>query len=246
MPFWQMLWGRLHYTWQGGRSLPFCFLDGTGCDISDWRGVIAGLLGDVSVLCVDFRGHGESDVPPLGMTLEDLAEDVLVLAAHLALPRILVVGHSLGGMVGLAAARRSAAVAGLVLLEGWTSLAAVRAAFPPGRFYGTLSLPDAAHIQAKDSVTRARFAPQAWARFWASVAAFAASDWLARATIPIMEVYGEMGRGAQTERRLGVPSNPHIRWRWVAGAGHYLPHECPVKVAAICHEALARLERQAG
>jgi pimeloyl-ACP methyl ester carboxylesterase len=55
-----------------------------------------------------------------------------------------------------------------------------------------------------------------------------------------------MGRTAETERRLGVPPNPHIRWRWVAGAGHYLPHERPAEVAAICREAVAWLEREPG
>jgi pimeloyl-ACP methyl ester carboxylesterase len=69
------------------------------------------------VVRFDQRGHGESDAPPGACTREDLAADVVaVLDAHRA-PRAILVGHSMGGIVSLAAALRYPdRIAGLVLL----------------------------------------------------------------------------------------------------------------------------------
>src|SRR3954470_8533691 len=61
---------------------------------------------DRTLLLPDLRGHGES--PPLTARsdLDSLAEDVLAAAAALPGP-VSLVGHSLGGRVALAAARRA-------------------------------------------------------------------------------------------------------------------------------------------
>jgi esterase len=70
-----------------------------------------------TLLMPDLRGHGES--PPLtaGADLDALAADVLAAAASLPGPLTLV-GHSLGGRVALAAARRAPdRLAQIVLLD---------------------------------------------------------------------------------------------------------------------------------
>jgi esterase len=72
----------------------------------------------LQILVPDLRGHGQS--PPLpadGAPLADLAGDVLATAEaqHLPTP-FSVVGHSLGGRVALAAARRAPALISEVTL----------------------------------------------------------------------------------------------------------------------------------
>src|SRR4051794_13308410 len=70
-----------------------------------------------TLLLPDLRGHGES--PPLAASadLDSLAADVLAAAADLPAP-LSFVGHSLGGRVALAAARRAPGrVADVVLLD---------------------------------------------------------------------------------------------------------------------------------
>lgn len=69
--------------------------------------------------------------------------------------------------------------------------------------------------------------------FWESVKNFDAYVYLERASIPIYEVFGGIGRNDLTEQKLRIPSNPNIRWIWIPNAGHYLPHECPVEVTKV-------------
>jgi pimeloyl-ACP methyl ester carboxylesterase len=74
---------------------------------------------ELRLLVADLRGHGES--PPLApdQDLAAMAEDVLVTAASAGLPEpFVVLGHSLGGRVALAAAERAPAkLAEVVLLD---------------------------------------------------------------------------------------------------------------------------------
>lgn len=229
----EMSWGELAYHDSENLTPPLIFLHGTGCEASDWMPVIGGLPRNQRFIALDFRGHGRSTVPTQPFTLTDLAEDVLYLADHLSLQELVIVGHSLGGMVAMEVARRSSVVTGLVLLEGWTSLANAGSAFDAGRFYGALAETAIAKIQQKAKTTRSRFQPEIWNHFWESVTAFDAYTYLQQADIPIYEVFGGMGRNALTEKKLRIPPNPNIQWVWIPNAGHYLPHECPVEVAKV-------------
>ncbi|OGV69532.1 MAG: hypothetical protein A3K19_13925 [Lentisphaerae bacterium RIFOXYB12_FULL_65_16] len=230
-------WGRLWYSDSGDRGPALVFLHGSGCDSADWDATIRCLPPGTRVVCVDFRGHGNSDAPRTAFSLRNLASDVLELLRRRRLRRAVLVGHSLGGMVALDAASRSARVAGLVLLEGWTSLDAAGKGFAAGRFYGTLGPAEIRRVQQKFEAAKARVSLPRWAEFWVTVQRFDALDYLRRAQIPIFEVYGELGRLGDSDRLLRVPRNRHIRWHWIAGAGHYLPHETPATVADICAEA---------
>lgn len=240
------LWGRLAYADNGSGALPgvvgapLIFLPGAGCDIPDWDAVIAAMPAGARCVRVDLRGHGQSDVPREPFTLSDLGDDVLALADHLELDRLLLVGHSLGGMAAMDLAARSDRVAGLVLLEGWTRLNTAQA-FVGARYHGTLDQAAVAAIKAKHSQTLHRFPPDLWQYFWRSVETFDAQAYLQRAAIPICHVWGSKGRVERTQRDLLIPPNRHIRVVWLAGAGHYLPHERPREVAQICAAAAARL-----
>ncbi len=235
-------WGKMAYSQLPGTGVPLLFLHGTGCDSTDWVPTLMSLPEGSHVVSLDFRGHGQSDVPQTGFTLEDLADDAARLADHLRLPYVILIGHSLGGMAAIALARRSTRVVGLVLLEGWTSLSAANA-FDSGRFYGTLRQSTVERIERQASETKARFSPQIWDGFWQSVEMFDAFAYLERASIPIIEVYGEMGRTRSTEQELRVPSgNPCIEWLWIPNAGHYLPHERPNQVMAACIRELQRVQ----
>jgi pimeloyl-ACP methyl ester carboxylesterase len=234
-----MPWGRMWYATRPGVGLPFVFLHGSGCDSTDWDTVFPELPSDRTTIRMDFRGHGQSDVPDGAFAVGDLGDDILVLLDHLSAARAILVGHSLGGMVALDLARRSDRVAGLVLLEGWTSLEAAFGAFTADRFYGTLDEPVIERIRRKSMETRDRFPPGVWEDLWASVRTLDALPYLRAARIPILEAYGGMGRTQETFERLSIPANPAIRVVWIPNSGHYLPNERPADVARLCREAAA-------
>ncbi len=227
-------WGEMAYSDTGGSGKPLLFLHGTGCDSADWVSVIERLPRDQHHITLDFRGHGLSTVPTEQFTLANLAADVLHLVNSIGIDKIILAGHSLGGMVAMEVAKRSSCIAGLILLEGWTSLASAGSAFDTGRFYGSLSETEIKNIQRKAEDTRNRFKLNVWDFFWTSVQDFDAYVYLEQSYIPIYEVFGEMGRNELTEQKLRIPLNPNIEVIWVPNAGHYLPHEYPVAVSDIC------------
>jgi len=63
-------------------------------------------------------------MPVTRFSISDLVDDVLVLIESRRFEQLILVGHSLGGMVGIEVASRSRAISALVLVEGWTSSAA--------------------------------------------------------------------------------------------------------------------------
>jgi len=238
----EQVWGNLAYTDSGGSGCPVVFLHGTGCDPKDWQPVIHALPVEARKVVVDFRGHGQSDVPLSPFTIEDLADDVVCVISHLELEKPLIVGHSLGGMVAMCVARNDDNMGGLILLEGWTSLPCASDAFESGRMYGQLSDDEVKRIQEQSEAVRSRFVPELWKYFWMSVQRFDGSAFLKHTKLPVWEVYGALGKKAEANERLCVPNRSNITWVWISNAGHYLPHERPDQVADVCKQALVKLD----
>ena len=82
--------------------------------------VLAQHLGEeYGLIGVDLRGRGDSEKPESGYGLEAHAADVMRVLDHLELESAVLVGHSMGGFVGLQAALSySERVRALVLLDG--------------------------------------------------------------------------------------------------------------------------------
>jgi pimeloyl-ACP methyl ester carboxylesterase len=58
------------------------------------------------VITIDLRGHGESDAPFWRYSLEQYADDVMALLAHLDVPKAVFVGLSMGGYLEFTLYRR--------------------------------------------------------------------------------------------------------------------------------------------
>jgi pimeloyl-ACP methyl ester carboxylesterase len=69
------------------------------------------------VLNVDLRGHGESDVPEQGYSLDALADDVVHVCEQAGVSRAVFCGHSMPVALKVAV-RRPGLAAGVVLLDG--------------------------------------------------------------------------------------------------------------------------------
>ncbi|AWH95036.1 3-oxoadipate enol-lactonase [Dietzia psychralcaliphila] len=74
-------------------------LGSLGSNRSMWDAQVRELARDHTVIAVDHRGHGGSDVVPGPCTIADLCGDVLALLDALGVDRFHVVGLSLGGAV---------------------------------------------------------------------------------------------------------------------------------------------------
>lgn len=211
-----------------------------GGDSADWKPIFCALPPNQSWLALDFRGHGQSDVPTRAFTIHDLAGDVALALSRLFIKRAILVGHSLGGMVAAEVVSYRETVAGLVMLEGWTSLSTANA-LGQNRAFGNLPPEQERATREKANGTRARFAPELWKEFWASVQRFDCYSFLASAQLPIWSVFGEMGRTEFTDDALRIPPNEQIERVWIKNAGHYLPHEKPDEVARMCLDAVRRV-----
>jgi pimeloyl-ACP methyl ester carboxylesterase len=89
-----------------GEGPPLFLIHGIGASRQSWDGLVVRLRPHFRCISYDLRGHGKSPVPLPPYTLEDLVEDLEALRAELGIDRAHFAGHSLGGMVGPAYARR--------------------------------------------------------------------------------------------------------------------------------------------
>jgi pimeloyl-ACP methyl ester carboxylesterase len=116
---------------------------GPGFDHSYFKPEISeGLADQAQVVFLDQRGQGRSDAgDPGGWTLDQWADDVAVFCQTLGIKKPVLMGHSFGGFVALAAAARHPELAsGLIILA---SAAYTDREMTIGRF-GELGGPDAA------------------------------------------------------------------------------------------------------
>ena len=88
-----------------GAGPPLYMVHGIGSRKATWEALIKDLRTDFTCVSFDLRGHGESPVPPVPYSLDELVEDLEALRQRLGHQRIHVIGHSLGGQIGPAYAR---------------------------------------------------------------------------------------------------------------------------------------------
>jgi 3-oxoadipate enol-lactonase len=95
----------------------FLCIHGLADALEVWDALAGPLAERGRLVRMDQRGHGESGAPPGPCTREDLARDAIAVLDALAVPRAILVGHSVGGIVAMTAALLAPErVAGLVLI----------------------------------------------------------------------------------------------------------------------------------
>jgi len=102
-----------------GESTRVLFAHGFGQTRQAWtRSMLALGQAGIASAAYDLRGHGQSgrNAPGEAYAVDQFIDDALAVRATLAEPPVLV-GASMGGLVGLAAQSRGAGFAGLVLVD---------------------------------------------------------------------------------------------------------------------------------
>ena len=97
---------RLAHRLDGTEDRPvLVFGNSLGTTWELWDGQVAALADAWRIVRFDHPGHGRSPLPDGALTVESIANDVLGLVDELGLERLTFCGLSLGGAVGMAAAR---------------------------------------------------------------------------------------------------------------------------------------------
>lgn len=89
-----------------GRGPALFLIHGIGARRTGWTRLVEQLKDDFTCISYDLRGHGDSPLPEGRFGLDDLVDDLEQLRSKLAIERAHFAGHSLGGMIGPAYAKR--------------------------------------------------------------------------------------------------------------------------------------------
>jgi pimeloyl-ACP methyl ester carboxylesterase len=101
-----------------GSGTPLVFLHAFPFNRTMWEPQATALSARWRVVTIDLRGHGESDAPFWRYSLEQYADDVLALLAHLRIAKAVFVGLSMGGYLAFTLYRRyPESILGLVLAD---------------------------------------------------------------------------------------------------------------------------------
>jgi tRNA nucleotidyltransferase/poly(A) polymerase/pimeloyl-ACP methyl ester carboxylesterase len=100
-----------------GAGKPMLLVHGFPLDHSIWDAVAAELEGDFDLIIPDLRGFGQSAIVEGTYQMSDLADDLAALLTDLKIEQTSIVGHSMGGYVALAFAKKyPERVSGLALV----------------------------------------------------------------------------------------------------------------------------------
>jgi len=114
---------RLHYADWGNEGAPVVILVHGGRDhCRSWDVIARSLQPHFHVLAPDLRGHGDSDWTRGGSyALTEYVYDLAQLVRSIAAPQVILIGHSMGGMVSLIySGSFPEQVSKLVVLDGVT------------------------------------------------------------------------------------------------------------------------------
>jgi pimeloyl-ACP methyl ester carboxylesterase len=82
-----------------GNGEPLLLIAGFLCDHAYWSLIMPSLTSQYQVIRLDNRGMGRSSAPNSPYSLKQMANDVAALLDHIAIDKVHLVGHSMGGQI---------------------------------------------------------------------------------------------------------------------------------------------------
>ncbi len=89
-----------------GSGTPLMLIHGFPLDHTTWSDVASLLKSDFDLILPDLRGFGQSSAIDSPYTMSDMADDLAGLLDQLGVEKIALAGHSMGGYVALAFAKK--------------------------------------------------------------------------------------------------------------------------------------------
>ena len=101
-----------------GDGKPLVFIHGWAASSNYWKYQIDHFSKSYKVIAPDLRGHGDSDKPlDADYSVERMAKDILTIIDKLSLKDVILVGHSLGGLIVLELLRKFRDISGITLVS---------------------------------------------------------------------------------------------------------------------------------
>ncbi len=89
-----------------GKGTPLVLVHGFPLDSSSWNEVVPLLENKFDLILPDLRGFGQSTTIESPYTVSDMADDLASLMDHLGIEKTALAGHSMGGYISLAFAKK--------------------------------------------------------------------------------------------------------------------------------------------
>jgi 3-oxoadipate enol-lactonase len=259
----------MHFRLSNGLSLSYhvrgagrvaMFLHPIGTRAAFWDRVVDRVADRCRCVTIDFRGHGDSDVPNHRFSLDDLADDAIELLRMESASGAVIVGCSLGGMVAQGIALKAPElVGGLVLADtGYTQSPESRATLQqraddarkgmPGMLHATLARWFPAPFLALDGpeVDSCRRwlledDPVVFSWGWEAIRDLDYGERIKAIAVPTLLVRGSVDASSP---RAGMEAMaklmPRSRYVEIDGAGHVAPLEQPDAFARLLRDFLER------
>ncbi len=157
---------RLHITERGrreGRKVPLVLLHGYPFEGSAWEHQLSGLGDDIWVVAPDMPGFGKSAAltPPTTAHVDQYAKALADWAEDEGIAQLMLAGHSMGGYVAFAFARKyPELLCGLILVA--TRPGADSEAGKEGRYKTAAAVEEKGAVAAADAMLPKLFAPAAY------------------------------------------------------------------------------------
>ena len=91
----------IHYKYlKTSSERTFVFINSLGTDFRIWDNVVEVLKNHGSILCFDKQGHGLSEGSSTSLSISDYSSDVVGLMDALSIQKAVIVGLSIGGVIG--------------------------------------------------------------------------------------------------------------------------------------------------
>lgn len=241
---------RLGYAERGSRIGPaVLMLHGYTDSWFSFSRVLPLLSKDIRVLAVDQRGHGESERPASGYSIDHLATDAVQLMDALHIPSATIVGHSMGSFVARRIAERAPTRVSRLVLVGSACTARTPAVAELAQAVSALTDPiDEGFVRAFQESTLCRPVPAGFlrrivddsrrvpARVWQAALTGLLDYAPSRSPIhcPAVVLGGEEdGVFSPADQRELVRLLPNAEFHIESGIGHALHWEDPERFVAL-------------
>ncbi len=231
----------IHYTVYGEGETALVFVHCWCCDQGYWREQVDTFSQEYKVVTIDLAGHGKSGTVRDDYTMQAFGMDVASVIKHLELGRIILVGHSMGGGVILAAAgklkEQTLAVIGVDTYQGFqyalsdSMIAQIVQPFKLDFYQTTIDFVRGMFPPAADSVLIMEIAED-MADGLAEVGISAMINYISTDPVELLDgldipIYSINSRIYPIDIEANRELYPDFEVRFVEGVGHFIQLEDP-------------------